>query len=358
MKHTNTLALTSALWAIFVACSSGDDASKSTGTDAGPGGDGGVTTTDGGKPLADAGAGGSDGGNTMTDAGGGSDGGGCPVDGCVFATGAQAVFLAADGAYVYWLSPTGVSRVGVSGGTPAPIAPLGAGQTFANGFALTGSNLFWTTGGAALSSGLVQRVLVDGGSLTPLTPATQDGLSVASDGTSAFWQDLAGLKKSNPDGGTPFLLQAGTLSAVTLNGGFVYWGGVTSIMKTPVGGSGGAAVTGASVSGEIAIAADATNVYYLSQGNLSKIAVGGGTPAQLATVGASNGNAFAIAIDATNVYYANGVGGSTGKVSKVPIATGTPVTLASMIAGLGSSIAVDGTNVYFISGNDIHSVPK
>jgi predicted CxxxxCH...CXXCH cytochrome family protein len=74
-----------------------------------------------------------------------------------------------------------------------------------------------------------------------------------------------------------------------------------------------------------------------------RISKGGGTPTAVAT----SGNAgVAMAVDATNVYFYDGVG-----LSKAPLAGGFAVQLVSSIYQIGTTvnlqILVDGTNVYY-----------
>lgn len=332
---------------VLSACDRSVGAPADSSADAGNGDASGESDDDG--SLADSGA---DGDAHATDAATL-----CPADGCVLATDSGASRIAVDGTYLYWASKSGVKRVPVNGGASSTIAPLGDGETFANGITIHAGNVFWTTGALTLGKGTVSRVLVDGGS--PLTLATaQDGLSIAADDTNVYWQEVASLKKVAVDGGATSFVSSGGgfVGAIALNGGVLYWGS-TKIMKASVTGGAPIPLTTNILTGETPIAADATNVYFINAGTLSKVAVGGGTPITLATPGSSSDTA--IAVDETHVYYTTSPGATTNdaRIAKVPIGGGTPTVIASNLPA-PVDLTVDANSVYWIGGGVIRRLPK
>ena len=86
-----------------------------------------------------------------------------------------------------------------------------------------------------------------------------------------------------------------------------------------------------------AIAVDATSVYW-TNGNLTKIPIGGGIPTTLA-----RGAAGSLAVDSTSVYWTG-----TNGLLKVPTGGGDPTTLVSKPSVL---VAVNSTSVYSTDGN-------
>jgi len=220
------------------------------------------------------------------------------------------VQLAHNGAYdlavqagtVYWTNP-GVMPGGgsvlsipsvLSSTTTAPTL-LAAGQTTPNGIAVNATNLYWSNNSATAGA------ILSG----PLSELTDAGTSQAAD--------------------------AGALTPTALASG----------QADP-----------------LAMAIDATNVYWVSQGSISaangtvvKVPLNGGTPITLAS---GQSDPIAVAVDATNVYWidltAVGTNAYVGTVLKVPIAGGAVTTLAFGQSS-PTAIAVDGTYVYWTQIN-------
>lgn len=118
------------------------------------------------------------------------------------------------------------------------------------------------------------------------------------------------------------------------------------VMKQPIAG-GSSIVLASGLKYPIAIAADATRVYWTDNDTVMEVPVGGGTPVTLAS---GQKGPDAVAVDATSVYWTNGgsVGVlANGTVMKAPLAGGTPTVLASNQNG-PTAIAVDAANVYWL----------
>ena len=227
------------------------------------------------------------------------------------------VVLTVDATNVYWTDAFGCStgdpgdvaegsgtvmKMALDGGTPTTLVPWGP---FApQGIAVDATSVYWADfqGPAA-----VLTVPVGGGTPTSLAPFPQVwGLgtacdAVAVDATSLYWVTGSAVSSLPLDGGTPITLWQGqpVIDAFALDAENVYWGTSDgAVMMVPK--SGGTASTLASGLGAIwSMAVDSKNVYWGTGEGLMRMPVGGGTPTMLAS-----GLPVAIALDATSVYWA------------------------------------------------------
>jgi hypothetical protein len=175
------------------------------------------------------------------------------------------------------------------------------------------------------------------------------------------------LLKVPKDGGTAVVLTSSALaSPVTAPGELavdattVY---VTSsdVMAVPTAGGTPTLLVGPDgLSQASGLALQGTNVYWTrlvglvydgvitpTSSSVMKVSTTGGTPIPLASF-PDVLSAIAIAADATNVYWI--MGGPSGAVMKIPVTGGTPVTLASAQA-YPQRIAVDATSVYWTTSD-------
>jgi hypothetical protein len=98
---------------------------------------------------------------------------------------------------------------------------------------------------------------------------------------------------------------------------------------------------------------DATGIYWGTLQAIMAVGLDGGIPTALVDGGAGVLNPMCVAIDEANVYWTDD---KTGSVTTVPKHGGEVITLASDL-NLPSGIVVDSTNVYWIGGGGVQTVP-
>jgi hypothetical protein len=134
----------------------------------------------------------------------------------------------------------------------------------------------------------------------------------------------------------------------------VYWANGSVLAHEPIGGSGG--ITDMDFDGAFAIAQDATNLYVTTsfRDGVASVPKGGGAKTFL--VAELETPLGAIAVDGRSVYWTSG-GGTLGGVYSIPVAGG-PVTILASHQNEPQGIAVDATNVYWVtSDGNVCSVP-
>lgn len=203
--------------------------------------------------------------------------------------------IAVDSANVYWTNtPGAIISEPLGGGTPTTISTAGApygGSSEPGGLAVDGTQAFWTM----IEDGFLLATPVDGGATVTLAPGRQAcPQSIVVDTTNVYWAagcaNIPGgaLLKMPKTGGTPSTLASATVQVFSAGG----------------------------------VATDGTSVYFTSfdpnyvsscngmdagacDGAVVKVPVGGGNPVTLAAVPAAP---VAIAIDATSVYWVSSAG--------------------------------------------------
>jgi hypothetical protein len=208
------------------------------------------------------------------------------------------------------------------------VSTLAAGQFQPLGIAVDSANVYWATNSS-------YSYLPN----DPWTPPRDNGAVVRI--------PLCGGVPTTLASGQVF--SAGSL-AIAIDATNVYWlkadiaGADGAVMKVPLGGGEPTAIASGPtvIYGPVGIAVDGANVYWTnnSGGTVMKVPVGGGT---VSTLASGQITPYGIAVDSTSVYWTNN---AEGTVKKLPISGGTITTLSS---GQSSplSITVRSANVYW-----------
>jgi hypothetical protein len=318
----------------------------------------------------------------------------------------RVIGLATDGANVYWGEEGfpdrgAVRRIPVGGGATADLV---AGRGFLKGFALRGSELFFTE--STYSSYRIVKVAATGGPLTVLATVTSldHPTAIAVDDTTVYW-GIEGAVNAVPSSGGPVQTLIGGLDtpvglAVTSNelfwterqeastrengslkkaplaggpvtilahardwptdlavdGSHVYWTEGTAwyghydgwgrIMRLPQVGGEPSVVADSGPGVLPPFAADDTHVYFANKSTLKKVPLGGGAVEQLWAGGPiSTSSIQAIATDGSDLYWTDG---GSSSVYRMPV-TGGAVSLVG-VGGNGrpGPMSLDGTNVYWV----------
>ncbi len=180
---------------------------------------------------------------------------------------------------------------------------------------------------------------------TVLFSGTTDVRAIAQDDANVYWADsggwtIDGIAKSGA--GHVVLAQGEWASALDVQNGLVYWGDATTIATVPT--TGGAVHDLASTTAvPWAIAVAGGDAYWTStQGTLVRRDDGSPNGAVVADVGEQG--ADALAATATDVFW---VSFESAKLYRYSIANATVTTLATPPAAQSMAVATDGVNVYW-----------
>ena len=310
-------------------------------------------------------------------------GGTCTAGHCLLAVAPAQNYpwhVAVDSTSVYWTSNDLVLKAPIGGGAVVVLAS-GDGP-----IAVDGTSVYWADDHNNAISKAPLTGVPDGGTATVLAPGQStiySNASMALDGTGVYWVSSNGGTDSIlkapltgvPDGGSPLTVASvpGLIHGITVDGTGVYltWthtGGTPTVAATaPLTGvaDGGAPTTlvTTGVGSPVAIAVDATRIYWADNGGGAILAApksglpDGSAPTALAT---GLNYPFGIAIDGTSVYWTDNVN-STGAVQKAPLTGvpdgGSPTTLATT-QDKPSYMAIDGTSIYWADNVPVGAVMR
>ena len=276
-----------------------------------------------------------------------------------------------DSGTVYWInnasSPV-VDAANENGAAYAGPAPL-VGSADA-GLALLGGLIYWIAGGTTPSFSSPTFV-----SMPLASIPSGAAFDVAAGPSHIYWTNpSAGVQAMGTDGidqvFSPPLYTASIAIAIAVDSSNVYWSdvvgapGTGKVSKAPLPASGVGAgpvtslATGLTVSGSArTLAVNATNVYFVNTvsgvATLTEAPIGGsGTKTPLA-----NGGIVAIAADASGVYW---VDSTAGAVYGVATGTTTVVKLAQnqTLTTMPGTIAVDAAGIYWATSSSIMALAK
>ena len=235
-----------------------------------------------------------------------------------------------------------------------------------------GTNVYWIdTGNSA-----IDKLPVNGGSITTLASGLQLPVGLAISAVTAFWTEQGAANGCCAQMGAGQIRQVpltgGTFSAVingldapnalAIDNNFIYWAEIWRVAKAQIGG-GSTTTLASGISSDMArIAIDQSNIYILDGDLVKKVPIAGGTVEKLSSShGGSIGDLSAvnqdIVTDGNNVYWTVA---STGPippaVQAIPVTGGSAVTLSTDAALVNPQdcywrIAVDSQNVYWSTGS-------
>lgn len=288
--------------------------------------------------------------------GGTCAGGRCTLDTLVADTSATTQ-LAVDATRVYWVDVGNdvpgsgrVLAVNKRGGTPEVLVD---GETRTVGVAVDSSNLYWTNGSTAQSSGSVKKQPLAGGSAIMIDAApTYNPAWIYGSAAGVYWfgtgtSGLYASTASDPLREVAPPLASGYASA----GGLIYYlhaesAGGQELRSSPDGGGVSSMVASRSTSTWSSLAAGRDGIYLTAEvpGDVVRVPYGGGTPVVVASAQA---RPLWIVADDRAAYWSNiGAPAANGEIMKIA-PDGPPEELATVASPM--QLAIDDSCVYILS---------
>ncbi|HEX8791593.1 MAG TPA: hypothetical protein VF765_11630 [Polyangiaceae bacterium] len=253
---------------------------------------------------------------------------------------------------------------GCAGNTQqAPSPSTFAHDAHVNGeIVAAGGSVYWVDRGSDVVDSIHAMPAAGGSDATVYTapsgasPAIED---LASDGANLYWLEVTFASgkyhsqvKAMPlhDGSASVLADANTaLFLVAVNGSFVYFSEVDSLVRIPVGGGAAQTVTSSSTIASWAMAASSTGACWAAPGTgtVSCEPAGSSAPVTIAT---NQSNVQAVAVAGSNVYWStvdSPEQPAHASIFAAPIAGGTARLLTSDATD-PVALAADANAVYFI----------
>lgn len=226
------------------------------------------------------------------------------------------------------------------------------------GLVVDSTNAYWSdqTPGKGNSNQNIRKVGLNGGTITNLATDMDCPFTIAYDSNSIYWAEChtGNIKKVGINGGAVTTLAtnaAYSYTGIAVDGTYVYFGNYDGgyVIKK-VGINGGAFTNLVSVvTNPVIMTQDGTYLYIADypKGTINKALKSNGAVTTLVT-GESFPQGTSVAVDASNLYWISGNGNS---IKKVGLNGGAVATLVSSGAdGYHGIIALDSANVYWVGG--------